>query len=293
MHTTCSMKYPAGKEYRFWTTLISAYVVNQKPQKALELFRKMQMLNVETDQVTLTVALSACADLGSLEMGKWIHTYVRQKLELQADLSLDNAFINMYAKCGEIQTARKLFDSIGEKDVTIRTSMIVAHALHGQASEALELFGEMEEIKQKNSKNKEEAGLLKDAYDFIIEMPSRDNAVMWMTLLGACSVNGEIELGEKVMLQLLEPEPGYVGDSVAMSNIYAAKGMWDKKVRVRDQIKQLRKAPGCSSIEVTSKISEFVSGDDDHPLKDDIYETLLLDSRHENIRLLSPNIKPA
>ncbi|KAE8736270.1 putative pentatricopeptide repeat-containing protein [Hibiscus syriacus] len=294
----------------------------------------MQTLNVETDQVTLTVALSACADLGALEMGEWIHTYVRRKPELEADLSLNNAFINMYAKCGEVQTARKLFDSLGEKDVTTWTSMIVGHALHGQASEALELFGEMEEIKQKNSKNKEEgncgssiilpndvtfigvlmacshggmvekgkeyyqsmiedyglkprdlhfgcmvdlfcrAGLLKEAYHFITEMPGLDNAVLWRTLLGACSINGEIELGEKVKLQLLELEPGYVGDNVAMSNIYAAKGMWDKKVKVRDQIKQLRRAPGCSSIEVASEISEFVSVDDDHPLKDEIYEAL-------------------
>ncbi|XP_012438783.1 putative pentatricopeptide repeat-containing protein At1g74400 [Gossypium raimondii] len=317
-----------------WTALISAYVVNQKPQKAVELFQKMQMLDVEPDQVTLTVALSACAHLGALEMGEWIHAFVRRKPELMADAGLNNALINMYAKCGEIQTARNLFDSLGEKDVTTWTSMIVGHALHGQANEALGLFGEMEEIKWKNSKNKEEgnrgsstilpndvtfigvlmacshggmieegkkyyrrmvnyyglkprevhfgcmvdlfcrAGLLKEAYNFIIEMPGQANAVTWRTLLGACNINGEIELGEKVKLQLQELEPGYVGDSVAMSNIYAAKGMWDKKVEVRDQIKQLRRAPGCSSIEVASEISEFISGDDDHPLKTEIYEAL-------------------
>ncbi|XP_022728147.1 putative pentatricopeptide repeat-containing protein At1g74400 [Durio zibethinus] len=317
-----------------WTSLISAYVVNQEPQKAVELFRKMQMLYVEPDQVTITVALSACADLGALEMGEWIHAYVRRKPELKADLSLNNALINMYAKCGEIETARKLFDSLGEKDVTTWTSMIVGHALHGQANEALELFCKMEEIGKKNSKNQEEgnrgssiilpndvtfigvlmacshggiveegkkyyrsmsedyglkprdvhfgcmvdlfcrAGLLKEAYNFILEMPGQANAVMWRTLLGASILHGEIELGEKVRCQLLELEPGHVGDNVAMSNIYAAKGMWDKKVIVRDQIKQLRRAPGCSSIEVSSYISEFVSGDDDHPLKADIYEAL-------------------
>ena len=317
-----------------WTALISAYVVNQKPQKAVELFRKMQMLNVEPDQVTITVALSACADLGALEMGEWIHAYVRRKPELKADLRLNNALINMYAKCGEIETSRNLFDSLGEKDVTTWTSMIVGHALHGQANEALELFFKMKEIGPKNSKNQEKgnrgssiilpndvtfigvlmacshggmveegkkyyrsmsedyalkprdihfgcmvdlfcrAGLLKEAYNFIFEMTGQANAVMWRTLLGACNLHGEIELGEKVRCQLLELEPGHVGDNVAMSNIYAAKGMWDKKVMVRDQIKQLRRAPGCSSIEVSSYISEFVSGDDDHPLKAEIYEAL-------------------
>ncbi|XWS47993.1 hypothetical protein CRYUN_Cryun13aG0033500 [Craigia yunnanensis] len=317
-----------------WTALISAYVVNQKPQKAVELFRKMQMLNVEPDQVTITVALSACADLGALEMGEWIHAYVRRKPELKADLRLNNALINMYAKCGEIETSRNLFDSLGEKDVTTWTSMIVGHALHGQANEVLELFCKMEEIGQRNSKNQDEgnrgssiivpndvtfigvlmacshggmveegkkyyqsmsedygfkprdthfgcmvdlfcrAGLLKEAYNFIFEMPGLANAVMWRTLLGACNLHGEIELGEKVRCQLLELEPRHVGDNVAMSNIYAAKGMWDKKVVFRDQIKQLRRAPGSSSIEVSSYICEFVSGDDDHPLKAEIYEAL-------------------
>ncbi|KAK6287282.1 hypothetical protein POUND7_013461 [Theobroma cacao] len=316
-----------------WTALISAYVANQKPQKAVELFRKMQMLNVEPDQVTVTVALSACADLGALEMGEWIHAYVGRKPELKADLSLNNALINMYAKCGEIKTARKLFDSLGEKDVTTWTSMIVGHALHGQANEALQLFGKMEEIKQENGKSRDEgnrgssiilpndvtfigvlmacshggmvqegkkyyqsmsedyglkprdihfgcmvdifcrAGLLKEAYEFILEMPGKANAVIWRTLLGACNLHGEIELGEKVRCRLLELEPGHVGDNVAMSSFYAAKGMWDKKVTVRDQITQ-RRAPGCSSIEVASEISEFVSADDDHPLKAEICEAL-------------------
>ncbi|KAI3926772.1 hypothetical protein MKW92_027381 [Papaver armeniacum] len=61
------------------TSLISAYVDNGKPSKALKLFRQMQMETVEPDHVNVTIALSACADLGALEMGEWIHTYVRRQ----------------------------------------------------------------------------------------------------------------------------------------------------------------------------------------------------------------------
>ncbi|PQP93140.1 putative pentatricopeptide repeat-containing protein [Prunus yedoensis var. nudiflora] len=106
-----------------WTTLVSAYVDNQLPNKALQLFRQMQ--NVEPDQVMLTVALSACTDLGALEMGEWITAYVRRKYGFDTDLSLNNALVNMYAKCGDIGTARRLFDSLQEKDVMTWTSMIV------------------------------------------------------------------------------------------------------------------------------------------------------------------------
>lgn len=53
-----------------WTSMISAYVENQRPRKALQLFRQMQVNNVEPDQVTVTIALSACADIGSLGIGE-------------------------------------------------------------------------------------------------------------------------------------------------------------------------------------------------------------------------------
>ena len=90
-----------------WTALISGYVDNQKPNKALQLFRQMQMENLEPDQVTVTVALSACADLGALEMGEWIHAYVRRNDELSEYLCLINALISMCAKCGNVGMARK------------------------------------------------------------------------------------------------------------------------------------------------------------------------------------------
>ncbi|XP_027338016.1 putative pentatricopeptide repeat-containing protein At1g74400 [Abrus precatorius] len=303
-----------------WTSLISAYVDHHKHNQALQLFRLMLMNNVEPDQVTVTVALSACAETGALEMGEWIHAFVQHKQGLNRDLCLNNALINMYAKCGDIATARKLFDSMRNKDVTTWTSMIVGHGLHGQAHEALQLFSEMkdrenwssygnvitpndvtflgvlmacshaglvEEGKRHFRSMSEDYGIeprephfgcmvdllcrgghLRDAYDFIIEMPVPPNAVVWRNLLGACCLHGELELAVEVWHKLLKLDPNYVGDSVSMSNIYANKGLWNKKVIVRNQIKQSR-APGCSSIEVESGVSEFVTADDDHPFVTD------------------------
>ncbi|XP_008800497.3 putative pentatricopeptide repeat-containing protein At1g74400 [Phoenix dactylifera] len=130
-----------------WTALISAYVNNSRPGKALELFRQMQLENVEPDRITITIALSACADLGALDAGEWIHMYIYRhpSMGLGEDLILRNALINMYAKCGRIQAARHLFDSAKQRDVTTWTSMIVGLALHGRANEALMLFAEMKE----------------------------------------------------------------------------------------------------------------------------------------------------
>jgi len=275
-----------------WTSLISAYVENHKSYKGLELFRLMLMNNVEPDGIVLTTALSACADTGGLEMGEWIHDFVRRKQGMKVDLCLNNALINMYAKCGDIVNARKLFDNTRNKDVTTWTSMIVGHAVHGQAHEALQLFSEMkfivspndvtfigvlmacshaglvEEGKRHFRSMTEDYGIeprephfgcmvdllcrsghLREAYDFIMEMSVPPNAVMWRTLLGACSLHGDLELATEVRDKLINLDPDYVGDSVALSNIYADKEMWDKKIIVRNQIKQ-SKAHGFSSIEV-------------------------------------------
>ncbi|WVZ21122.1 hypothetical protein V8G54_008444 [Vigna mungo] len=99
--------------------------------------------------------------------------------------------------------------------------------------------------------------------DLLCRVPP--NVIVWRTLLGACCVHGELELAAEVRHKLLKLDPGYVGDSVAMSNIYANKGLWNNKILVRNQIKHSR-APGSSSIEVESRVGEFLIVDGDHPL---------------------------
>ncbi|GMH01376.1 hypothetical protein Nepgr_003215 [Nepenthes gracilis] len=170
-----------------WTSLISAYANNNKHSKALKLFMQMQVNNVEPDQVTLTVALAACASLGALAMGEWIHAYIRRS-ELKADLCLNNALINMYVKCGGIEKARTLFCSVMEKDVTTWTSMIVGHALYGQAEDALELFAKMTGRKYGADKSKD------FSQRSMLVVP---NNVTFLGVLMACSHAGMVEEGKR------------------------------------------------------------------------------------------------
>ncbi|KAI3513377.1 hypothetical protein L1887_20708 [Cichorium endivia] len=299
-----------------WTALISAYVDNQKPNTALELFRKMQMENLEPDQVTLTVALSACADLGALDMGKWIHNFIRRTKSRHKELALYNALLNMYTKCGDIETAKMLFNSIKTKNVTTWTSMITGHAIHGQAKEALSLFTAMTDAKivpndvtfigvlmacshgamvdegkryfkimTENYRLKPRvphfgcmvdllcrAGCVQEAKDFMLKMPVKPNAVMWRTLLSACSVGGDVDVGEEAHRRLVEFEENLVGDDVLMGNIYGFRGIWEKKEMKRNCVD--RRVPGCSLIDVGGEIHEFVAGDCDHPFGWKIYEVI-------------------
>jgi len=285
-----------------WTALISAYVNNQRPGKALDLFRQMQLEKVEPDLVTLTVVLSACADLGALDAGEWIHTYVR-KQGIGQDIILTNALINMYCKCGDINAAHQLFQLADTRDVTTWTSTIMGHASHGRACEALELFKEMKSrncrpnsvtfvgvltacshagLVEEGKRQWEKmiscynvkpnmahygcmvdllcrSGKLDEAYGFVEAMPLQANAVIWRTLLGACSTEGNVRIGNQARKRLLELEPDCVADGVSMSNAYAKAGMWEEKERMRRR--KGRRAPGCSLIEVGSTVHEFVAGD--------------------------------
>lgn len=57
-----------------WTTMIAGCTQNGRYKEALLLFSEMQRQNIEFDQVTLVTVLSACAELGDLNLGTWIHS---------------------------------------------------------------------------------------------------------------------------------------------------------------------------------------------------------------------------
>lgn len=126
-----------------WTVLISGYVRIGCYSEALEIFREMQMLDIEPDEVSVISVLPACAQLGVLEIGKWIHIY-SDKNGLSRSTGVCNALIEMYAKCGCIDPALQLFEKMMERDVVSWSTMIGGLANHGKAHEAIELFRDMQ-----------------------------------------------------------------------------------------------------------------------------------------------------
>ncbi|XP_010920084.1 pentatricopeptide repeat-containing protein At1g20230 [Elaeis guineensis] len=120
------------------------------------------------------------------------------------------------------------------------------------------------------------AGKLEEAYDLIRGMPSEPDACVWGALLGSCRVHGNVRLGEIAAEKLFELEPGNAGNYVLLSNIYAAKGMWDGVDKVRDIMKSMgvRKNPGCSWIEIKNKVHMMLAGDKSHPQMNQIADRL-------------------
>ncbi|MQL68938.1 hypothetical protein Taro_001230 [Colocasia esculenta] len=131
-----------------WNTLIAGYAQNSLPDKALEAFRSMQESGLEPDEVTVASALSACAQAGSLDCGIKIHELIKRN-RIKQNQFVSNGLVDMYAKCGDIGSAKMVFEGIIQRNVECWNSMISGFASHGNSGDALELFARMEESEQK------------------------------------------------------------------------------------------------------------------------------------------------
>ncbi|KAI9112301.1 hypothetical protein K1719_016824 [Acacia pycnantha] len=126
-----------------WNVMISAYAQNAVFMKAIETFHKMQMEGVSPNRVTLVSVLPAISRLGALELGKWVHLYA-QKNKIPIDDVLGSALVDMYAKCGTIEKAIQVFETLPKRNVITWNAIIGGLAMHGRANDALNYFSRME-----------------------------------------------------------------------------------------------------------------------------------------------------
>lgn len=130
-----------------WSSMISGYSQNGQPTEALKIFSEMREQNVKPDWIVLVSALRSYSDVEDMEQGKSVHSLVI-KMGLENELDLRIALTSMYAKCGQVLTAKLLFDQLEFQDVILWNAMISGYAKNGHADEAMELFRKM--IMEKN-----------------------------------------------------------------------------------------------------------------------------------------------
>nr|XP_010931126.1 pentatricopeptide repeat-containing protein At3g12770-like [Elaeis guineensis] len=132
-----------GRTAVSWTVMISTYAQNGKFAKALELFICMQAYGVKPTAVTVASMLPACADMMHIKLGMKVHGYsIKNGFDL--DIIMSTALVDMYAKCGCIAEARRVFDEMPERNIVSWNAMINAFGLHGQVMDALEWFAMMQ-----------------------------------------------------------------------------------------------------------------------------------------------------
>ncbi|KAL8465323.1 hypothetical protein ACS0TY_034719 [Phlomoides rotata] len=124
-----------------WAVMISGFLSCGRYTESLRYFHNM-FLEYKPNEAVLVCALSACANLGSLNQGKWIHDYIENNPTLDSS-NIKTALIDMYAKCGMIDSAYRVFNKISRRDVHNFTSMISGLSIHGLGEQALRVFLQM------------------------------------------------------------------------------------------------------------------------------------------------------
>ncbi|KAI9384290.1 hypothetical protein POPTR_012G041200v4 [Populus trichocarpa] len=166
---------PKDKDVVSWTVMIGGYAQHGEANDALELFSwifKQDGL-VKPNCFTISCALIACARLAALRLGRQIHAYILRNHFDSAFLYVANCLIDMYAKSGDIDVARFVFDNLKQKNFVSWTSLMTGYGMHGRGKEALEVFDEMRRV-----------GLQSDGVTLLV-------------VLYACSHSGMIDQGIK------------------------------------------------------------------------------------------------
>ncbi|CAL1385989.1 unnamed protein product [Linum trigynum] len=127
-----------------WNAIISGYVQNGLELVGLSLYAKMRQIGLTPDPYTFSSLYRACGTLVLLELGKQAHG-VMIKCNVEDNVVVNSALIDMYFKCSDLVDGQKVFNEMPNRNVVTWTSLISGYGQHGRVEEVLELFSRMKE----------------------------------------------------------------------------------------------------------------------------------------------------
>ncbi|XP_057837821.2 pentatricopeptide repeat-containing protein At3g16610-like [Cryptomeria japonica] len=195
-----------------WNTMIAGYAQNGFVERALETFKEMQLAGVKPNSTTFASVLPACAKMGALEQGMDIHQIIKNSGTL-SDVAVTTALVDMYAKCGSIDKAHKLFDKMPKRNEVSWNVMIAGYAQNGFYEKALETFEQMQL-----------AGV-------------KPNSATFASILPACAKMGTLEHGMDIHQCVMVG--GFSSDIIvgnALLDMYAKCGSIDKAHELFDRM---------------------------------------------------------
>ncbi|KAF5821578.1 putative tetratricopeptide-like helical domain superfamily, DYW domain-containing protein [Helianthus annuus] len=158
-----------------WSAMIACYAKNGRPFDALQLFGEM-MLEVHDstpNAVTMVSVLQACGALAALEQGRLLHAYILRR-GLDSVLPVLASLITMYARCGDLEVGKRVFDQMVKRDVVSWNAMISSYGMHGFGEKAIEVYNEM------------------------VSNKIAPSPITFVSLLGACSHAGLVDEGKNL-----------------------------------------------------------------------------------------------
>ncbi|KAI8024724.1 Pentatricopeptide repeat-containing protein [Camellia lanceoleosa] len=179
-----------NKDLVSWRTMIHGCIENKCPRAALNMFSGMRSCCFKPDEVIILDAIGACGEEEKFTLGMGLHGYIL-KSGFLAFVSVMTALLQMYAKFGEIGSARILFSQIQKKDFIAWSAMISAYAQSGHSLKALDTFKKMQSTNEK------------------------PNEITFVSVLQGCSSMGVQELGESIHAHMTKA--GYSSNAFLIS----------------------------------------------------------------------------
>ncbi|XP_050378177.1 pentatricopeptide repeat-containing protein At1g08070, chloroplastic-like [Argentina anserina] len=195
-----------------WNSMMAGYVKNERWGEVVELFQRLLELDIGFDEVTLISVLTACGRVANLELGEWIGEYVRAN-GLKGNIAMVTTLVDMYAKCGRVDKARRIFDRMDRRDVVSWSAMISGYSQANRCREAIDLFHDMQKANVD------------------------PNEVTMVSVLYCCGVLGALDTGKWVDFYIKKKKMKLtVTLGTALIDFYAKCGCMDDSVEVFDRM---------------------------------------------------------
>ncbi|KAL4592097.1 hypothetical protein LXL04_005080 [Taraxacum kok-saghyz] len=162
-----------------FNSIISGCVQNGDAKIAFKMFHNMKSLGINPDIETMIGFFPACSHLAALQHGICGHSYA-VTLGFTKSTKVCNAIIDMYTKCGKIDTARLVFDEMCTHDIVSWNAMIFGYGIHGLGFEAVGFFEKM------------------------LTLGFNPDGVTFICVLSACSHSRLVEKGKLLYTEMLQ-----------------------------------------------------------------------------------------
>ncbi|PON37233.1 Tetratricopeptide-like helical domain containing protein [Parasponia andersonii] len=161
-----------------WNLMVRVYAENDCPGQALHLFHELQAQGRRPDAMSIMSLIPVCAQMASVHLVRQCHGHVVRSCF--DDVRMTGALLDVYAKCGAIESAYMIYQSNPQKDLVMFTAMIGGFAMHGMGKEALSIFCHM------------------------LDMGLKPDHVIITAVLSACSHAGLVSEGLKIFYSIEE-----------------------------------------------------------------------------------------
>jgi len=198
----------------------------------------------------------------------------------ERDVVLWSSMIAAYGFHGQGEEAINLFNQMEQENLAVNEvtflSLLYACSHCGLRDKGLDFFDMM--VKKYELKARLEhytcvvdllgrSGRLEEAEAMILSMPVKADAIIWKTLLSACKLHKNAEIGRRVASEVLKIDPEDSASYVLLANIYSSAKRWQNVSEVRRAMKDkmVKKEPGVSWVEVKNQVHQFHMGGECHP----------------------------